>query len=559
MPVAALLLSTWAAVAPLELDQADRAWIAAHPVVRVAHLAMPPFAFQDAHGALVGLDADYLAIVSERTGLRFEGPLIDAGVGIDGVRAGRFDALMGIGRTPERSEVLAFGQPYAYSPDAIVSPAASPFLLDVRQLAGKRVAVTGPGTHLAKQLGEQAPGARVIPHDTPEDAIVAVARGEVDVAYVDASAAAWIVKQRGLASLRVSGIFTQSADVFIGVRRDWPALLRILDRALASISAAERKAIVDRWMVLDYQSDRRWERSFHTATIVLASLGVLAAVLVAFNRRLRRELAMRRRIQRELEQLRDRLSRANDEKSALMRTVAHDLRTPMTVVLSNAEFLRQTLELDADIDELLGEVTRSVDRMRSLVGVLGDRHAVESGRRPVRRTPIDPGEVLRAAALEAGGVARRKRIEVAASVAERLPAIASDREILRQVLDNLLLNAVKFSPPGARIRAELERAGEALRFTIQDQGPGVPPEHRTSIFAPGWVGPAKPTGGESSTGLGLWIVDRLVRSLGGRVGCGDAPGGGATFWVELPLGGGAAEEPPPPDRPEPRGASAAAP
>jgi signal transduction histidine kinase len=106
---------------------------------------------------------------------------------------------------------------------------------------------------------------------------------------------------------------------------------------------------------------------------------------------------------------------------------------------------------------------------------------------------------------------------------------------LRQVVDNLVSNPLKYSPPGSPVAVGLRREGDRVRLHVRDEGPGLTQEDQLRLFQKYVRGSARPTGGEKSTGLGLWIVYRTVTSLQGTVRCESEPGRGATFIVELPL------------------------
>lgn len=103
-----------------------------------------------------------------------------------------------------------------------------------------------------------------------------------------------------------------------------------------------------------------------------------------------------------------------------------------------------------------------------------------------------------------------------------------------QVVDNLLSNAVKYSPPEKDIYVELSRKQDQIRFEVRDQGPGISHEERDKLFQHFQKLSAKPTGGESSSGLGLAIAQRIVEEHGGNIGVESEPGQGATFYFELP-------------------------
>ena len=103
-----------------------------------------------------------------------------------------------------------------------------------------------------------------------------------------------------------------------------------------------------------------------------------------------------------------------------------------------------------------------------------------------------------------------------------------------QVLENLVSNAVKYSPPGKNIFVRLQHSAEAVRCEVQDEGPGLSPEDQKKLFGKFARLSAKPTGGEHSTGLGLSIVKKMVEAMNGKVWCESELGKGATFIVEFP-------------------------
>jgi len=532
-----VMIVVLAEAAALDLSPAERAWIEAHPAIRMAQPISPPFALADQNGELAGISIDHLKSIEAATGLHFVNiPVRNSFEALEGVRDGRFDALMGIGKNPVREEYLLFGRPYAYSPDAIVSRSDAPFLFDIHELGGRRVGLARSSTDLASRFRAEVSDAEVVTYDTMADAIAAVQRAEIYAAVTDATIAAYVVRERKLLDLKISGIFDTSPDVFIGVRRDWPELVRLVDRALLAMPASERSQITNRWAVLDYEPSRRWQRAYRTALVVLGAALLVALGLVLFNRRMNHELAIRRRIQAELEVLRDRLAEASAEKSGLMHTIAHDLKGPLASVLANTRYIERAMPgEEGEAREALADMKDSLARMSSLVEVLVEPEALATGERPWRPEGIDTVAEVRAAAQAVAEAARAKGVGVDVRVAGEVPLVESDRQAFREVVENLLSNAVKFTHLGTHVEAAVAARTDALSISVRDHGPGIPPDEHESIFEKYGVGSARPTGGETSTGLGLWIVRKLVRRMGGHVWCEDAAGGGATFRIELPL------------------------
>jgi signal transduction histidine kinase len=246
-----------------------------------------------------------------------------------------------------------------------------------------------------------------------------------------------------------------------------------------------------------------------------------------------------RRLNAELERANAELARLNVEKNEFMAVAAHDLRAPLGVVRGLLELLREGRvaapeQRDAVLRQALGET----GRMHALVENYLGAHAAESGALPVRREPVDLGAVARELAARHRGVAAGQGQALTTDAPAGRVRVEADPALLAQVGDNFVTNALKFSPAGAAVRIELLAApgGGVARLAVVDEGPGVTPEEQGRLFRKFSRGTARPTGGESSAGLGLATARRLAEAMGGRVGCESpvAGGRGACFWIELP-------------------------
>jgi len=172
--------------------------------------------------------------------------------------------------------------------------------------------------------------------------------------------------------------------------------------------------------------------------------------------------------------------------------------------------------------------------MLGLVEDLLDVSQIESGKLELNQTALQLDTVLQDAVKRHNQLATPKntRVDLAETPAGQVYA---DPRRLRQVLDNLISNAVKYSPPGSTICLKAERIPDFWKVSVRDQGPGITPEDREKLFQDFARLSARPTGGEKSTGLGLAITRRVVEAHGGRIGVDSTPGQGATFWFTLPI------------------------
>lgn len=530
-----VFLSPLATAAELDLTGPEREWIKAHPVVTFGFDPnWLPFSYVDEAGDFAGIDAQFLGLLSERTGLTFEA--VHAGnwnEAYELARSGRVDFLVSTAEDVSRTPYFNFTRAYLDFPVAVIGRVNTPAVTSMDGLHEHIVA--SPRGHVATlSLSRDYPDLRILQTDTIDDAFLAVARGDADVVVVNIASANYFIGKLGLGNLRVVGTLPNVFQLRYAVRRDRPELHAILDRGVASISRAERQRIVAPWLRFDFVEIVRWDRVRSWAGGLLLVATCAVGFFVWHNRSLRRELEERLRVQRELERAHDRLQALNEEKAGLMRMAAHDLRGPLGGLLLNLDLLRME-NVTAEGGQALDRMMLLSHQMIHMVRNLLDVEALENGSRNFRPEPIDFVAAVRESLATATVVAQRKGIAVDFDPTPGLPPVMADRSALRQVTDNLLSNAIKYSPTGTTVTVRLARAPEhRLRLTVADQGPGVSPEDMPRLFQRYVCLSARPTGGELSTGLGLSIVRELVERMEGRVWCESTPGEGASFLVELP-------------------------
>ncbi len=236
-------------------------------------------------------------------------------------------------------------------------------------------------------------------------------------------------------------------------------------------------------------------------------------------------------------------ARSHDELERWGRVVqefvgvaAHDLRSPLTVTKGFVDLLLQgTLgPLSARQAQVLGRVQDRCEGMLLLTEDLVDLASLGVGGVDLDLRSVDLAAVLESLAQGARVLAEAKGIQVDLDLDPELPHARADRRRLEQVVDNLVSNAIKYSPSGTVVRVHARRAKRGLMVVVEDQGPGIPEAERKLIFEPFYRGSSRPTAGESSTGLGLSIAQRLVSAMGGRLWLSSRPGQGATFSFTLP-------------------------
>ncbi len=228
----------------------------------------------------------------------------------------------------------------------------------------------------------------------------------------------------------------------------------------------------------------------------------------------------------------ERLVHMNNEKNEFLGIAAHDLKNPLTVILGNAELMRMT-----ENPQLAGRCNDSIilaaTRMRDLIGTLLDANAIEQGKYISNIERCDINDLVTQCVESNRGNADRKNILLRVGICDALWAKA-DRAATMQVFDNLISNALKFSPPQTTIHVHTMPEKDFILVNVRDEGPGISAEDQKKMFQKFSRLTARPTGGESSNGLGLSIVKRLVDAMGGTINCQSTLGYGTNFMVRLP-------------------------
>ena len=219
-------------------------------------------------------------------------------------------------------------------------------------------------------------------------------------------------------------------------------------------------------------------------------------------------------------------------KNEFVHTVSHDLRSPLTSVLGYTELVERVGPLSKQQTEFLNRIRSSVESITSLVNDLLDLSRLEAGF-DTRREIVHLENILKFALDTIEGQLKLNNLNLEADIGKGLPELRGNPIRLRQLLDNLLANAVKYSPPGSTIKISLQAEDSQIIFYINDEGPGIPQIEQTRIFEKFYRASNVPDeiGG---SGLGLAIVKSIVDSHQGRIWVESAIEKGSTFCVVLP-------------------------
>ncbi len=303
--------------------------------------------------------------------------------------------------------------------------------------------------------------------------------------------------------------------LFLGYALSWAFILpvRKMERALAAITAGDFAQRVD--------VPNRDE------------LGTLARDLNATSVRLAEQIEGERALSDRLSDTNESLARASEAKSRFLASVSHELRTPMNAILGFTDALLAGVDgpLNAEQRTSLGWVQRGGRDLLGLINEILDLSRIESGKLEIDAQPFEPGELVESVVAQHRSLAAQKGIQLTLVDLGAPPEVTLDRQRVRQILVNLLGNALKFTDQG-EVSVEVGGAAEgAFHVAVRDTGPGIPTDKHQTIFEEF----GRADGTAPGTGLGLAISRRLARVMGGEVTLESRPGQGSTFHVTLPL------------------------
>ena len=538
----------------LSLTRDEKRWLEQHSQIRLGmHPHWPPFAMKKANtDSYLGMVSDYLRLLEERLGITLT-PVFqtDWATLLNQVAQHQLDAVPIGSDATQPAKPLRLSDPYLSFPTVIVTAQDAPFVGGLRDLYSLRVAVTDNLTTQV-QLIREHPQVQWVLFSKAEEAMQAVSTGLVK-AYIDNLAVVhYLMQDETIKSVKIAAP-TDYAPIKLhfAIRDDWPELVTILNKALATITPEEQLKIQQKWLstarTQQFQSHWLW---------LLAWLVLITALVVWRIRHSRQQQQLPVLIdtemaqalqtaQAELQRYKTTSNLADRANQAFLAYISPALCEPLLAVQNQTALLKQKLK-DPEVIEHLYCIHNNSASLLKLIQDILDLSRIEAGQFTSKPQSVELYRLVHSIWQIFSQDIKNKGLKLSIDIAMGVPhQVILDEARLRQILLTLVGNAVKFTDTG-QIRLVVERLAASrltpttaeaahldLKFSVQDTGIGIPKTQQSQIFeafTPRHAHTAPALGGG---GLGLALIRRLVDSLGGELRLHSQAGQGSTFEVIL--------------------------
>jgi signal transduction histidine kinase len=526
LPVPAILFFFVLTVLSPGAQTVDRQFQASQPV-RIGTYDNAPKIFQQPDGTIDGFYAELVEAIASSSGLAYRFVHGTWEEGLSRLAAGEIDVMVDVAYSDERARLYIFNGETVLINWGVVYTRQNLVIESFLDLQGLRVAGMRGGIHSEGESGLIALGQHFdidfdyLPMDDYLAAFVAVHEGRADAAVVNRLFGleyedAWNVRRSNVVFNPIALKFAFNKD-----SPDTEALVRFFDTALKELKANRSSTYYSALQnhLPGFVEDRQVIPGWMKVGLPLVSAGFLVALLsVAL---LAREIRRRKHLEVSMLEAKSAAEAANRTKTTFLANMSHEIRTPMNAILGYAQILDADPALKEEQRTHLGKIAAGGRHLLSIINEILDMSRIEAGRTELERRPFDLPSSIRDAFTLVKIKADTKGLEYSMEMDPSLPGeVLGDEGKLRQILVNLLGNAVKFTDRGS-VTLRVNHAGtpvngpgsNLIRFTVSDTGPGIPAGDLERIFSPfeqiHGVGAAR-----EGTGLGLASSRRLSLMMG---------------------------------------------
>jgi polar amino acid transport system substrate-binding protein/two-component system sensor histidine kinase EvgS len=516
------------------LTQQERNWIQKHKIVRYSAVSWEPLVIVE-DGHVKGLFSDYLDLISQRTGLVFEYKRASSWDTLfDDFKQGEIDIIPGVAPSEAINSLGVMSDVFASFNFVFVTKREDAFVDSLEDFKNKKLAVVS-FYRKYKYLPKLQESIKVVETDSVVSSLEMVKSAQVDAFLGHMASAMYSVGHYYPQTLQIASRSDFTFKHAILLHQDQKILLSIINKALASINDRQKQDIANRWISVQVNEAKDYTLMMQIAVVLL----VLILLSLYWNAKLSKEVHARKKIQKALQKAKEEAEAANRSKSEFLANMSHEIRTPMNAILGFTELLEDQVR-EPRLLNYIQTIQSAGNTLLLLINDILDLSKIEANKLQLQKYPTD----LYALCNEVGAVfsmsMRNKGLELYIDIDTKIPrSILIDGVRLRQVLFNLIGNAVKFTHKGfiklkvSALEIYDHNSKVDLLISVEDTGVGIEASQLESIFEVFEQRQGQDNRKYGGTGLGLTISKRLTEMMGGEIFVKSKERVGSEFIVKL--------------------------